>query len=172
MPFRLVWIYCLSLRVNDNCGECTFSTFADQSKNSYCSKETSFLDSRIPDNVDSATVDALYVARFAWKIQCLQAEMQSLNFFPLPGPQLWTYWAVLSNSDGDLAWKACMCSLKKWRTFQGDSGFAPLYGKATVWACASGTWASAHMSILNSLGLGKTLDTSLGREWSQEAKSY
>lgn len=30
MPFRLVWIYCLSLRVNDNCGECTFSAFADK----------------------------------------------------------------------------------------------------------------------------------------------
>lgn len=57
--------------------------FADKPKNSYCGKKKSFLDSRVQD-----TVDALYVARFVWKIQCLQAEMQSLNFFPPPPPQL------------------------------------------------------------------------------------
>lgn len=56
--------------------------FADKPKNSYCDKKKCFLDSRVQDNVDSATVDALYVARFRWKIECLQAEMQSLNFSP------------------------------------------------------------------------------------------
>jgi len=61
--------------------------FADKPQNSYYDKKKSFLDSRVQGNVDSATIDALYVARFVWKIQCLQVEVQSLNF-PPPTPQL------------------------------------------------------------------------------------
>lgn len=56
--------------------------FADKPKNSYCDKKKCFLDSRVQDNADSATLDALSVTRFRWKIVFASTNAKSKLLSP------------------------------------------------------------------------------------------
>lgn len=51
--------------------------FNGKPKKSYRDNKNSFLDSRVQDNIDCVTVDALHTLRFAWKMQ----HFQCLNSF-------------------------------------------------------------------------------------------
>lgn len=62
--------------------------FTGKPKNSYWYYKKSFQDSRIQDNADSATVDALHTLGLVCKMQHFQVEKQELKLFSPPTPQL------------------------------------------------------------------------------------
>lgn len=158
--FRLLWICCLNLRANASCGEFMFSAFAI----CWQDKELSGLQVRGQCWQCHCWCS---IQKKVWKIKCSQTEMQNLNFFPPSPSQLWTYRAVLSNTDNrHHTWKAPMCSFLEGLQFcstLGKSFNVNLHLKNTR------KYWYEHPKCL---GFRKSLDTSLDRELSQEAKSY
>lgn len=91
--------------------------------------------------------------------------MQNLNFFP---PSLYSFAPIgqfYPTVTKEIPHEKLACV-----HFRRDSSFSSLKGKVLMSTFTPRTSESIDMSILNALGLGKCLDTSLDRQLSQKAK--